>query len=227
MTSIAGKFPEDHDRLLDKLAAAAMAGGDRNGLVLAMNEWSVDFTTGHIEAIGRTGAHGFNKALDIGQEALGHIETAANGCDLNALQSLGANPEKLIAATSYGGKLYQFNMRANQALADLIVVGRDAPAVDTMLQPQDEEALQTVVFSMMQDPQVMSLMKMSMSGSADQSEMASKIDVCALGRVAIVKLKALPDDTKARIWAMGANELAKVISSGNFSRLNPAQPSMR
>jgi hypothetical protein len=227
MASIAGKFPEDHDALLSKLADSAMKGADRDGLVLAMNEWSFGFTTGHLDAIGRTGANGFNKGLDIAQEALGHIETAANGCDLKALESMAMNPEKLLAATTYGGDLYKFNMKSNQVLIDLAVAGRDAPAVDTTLQPEDEQAVQSLAFSLMSDPQITSLMKMSMRGNVSESEIASKVNVCALGRTVVVKLKSLPDGTKARIWALGASELRKAMASGSFRQFNPAQLSMR
>lgn len=227
MASISGKFPDDHDRLLGKLADTAMKGADRDGLVLAMNEWSVDFTTGHIDAIGRTGAQGFDRALDIAQEALGLIESAAGGCDVKSLETIAMNPDKLTATASYGGKIYQFNMKANQALADLAITGSDAPAIDTTLTPGDEQALQSLFFSMMNDPQVMSLMKMSMSGKVSEDEIASKVDVCGLGRTVVVKLKSLPNDTKARLWALGTSELSKAMASGNLARFNPAQLSMR
>lgn len=227
MTSISGKFPEDHDRLLGKLADTAMTGADRNGLILAMNEWSVDFSTGHLDAIGRTGAQGFDTALDLAREGLVQIEAAANGCDVKSLEAIATNPEKLTAIASYGGKAYQFNMKANQVLVDLAVAGGNAPEIDANLTPGDEQALQSLMFSMMSDPQITSLMKMSMNGKVSEDEIASKVDICALGRTIVVKLRDLPDGTKARLWALGTTELRKAMASGNLAQFNPAQLSMR
>lgn len=230
MSLVAANFPEDHDRLLGKLADVAMKGGNRDDLVISMNEWSGTFAISHLPAIGRTGADGFNKALDIVDEALVVIDETANGCTLEALQTVAQSPEKLLAASSYGGKLYEFGMRSNLTMANLAVAGSKAGAVDTTLQPRDEQALQSVVLSLMADEEVMSLIQTAMrnGGRGAPPDLANKIDICSLGHTLVVKLKTMPDDTKGRIWALGANEMQKAISRGGVGALlNPAQLSMR
>jgi hypothetical protein len=229
MKAMATHFPEDHDRLLGQLADSAMKGGNRDDLVITVSQWTGGFAISHLPAIGRTGADGFDKALDMVDEALALVDEAAGGCTLEALQAVATSPEKLLAASSYGGKLYDFGMQSNLTLVDLAVAGRNAKAIDTTLLPRDEQALQSALLSMMMDEQVMSLMQAGMSGGQGaQADLAAKVDICALGHTAVVKLKTLPDDTKGRIWALGANEMQKGISRGGMGALfNPAQLSMR
>jgi hypothetical protein len=206
MVSLAAKFPEEHDDLLGKLADAAAKGADRDGLILLLGEWTVDFAPSKLAAIGRTGADGFDKLLTIVADALDLLESAGEGrCTVEALQSLASNPESLAKLGVYGSKGYQLNMRATRMLVDLAAAGQNAPPAATMLLPQDEQAIQSAFLSMMQDPQIMSLMQMSMRGQT-QGDMAANLNVCDLGRSVIGKLKGLPSDTKSRLFGMGLSQ---------------------
>jgi hypothetical protein len=206
MASLATKFPEDHDNLLGKLADAAAKGADRDTLMLSLSEWTVEFAPSKLAAIGRTGADGFDKVLTIGADALDLLESAGEGrCTVEALQSLASNPESLAKLGAYGSKGYKLNMRATRMLVDLAAAGQNAPPAATVLLPQDEQAIQSVFLSMMQDPQVMSLMRMSMNGQT-QGEAAANLNICDLGHAAIGKLKTLPSDTKSRLFGMALSQ---------------------
>jgi len=217
MSALADKFPEDHDRLLGNLADTALRGGDRNDLNLAVNKWLVDFGPRNLSAIGRTGAKGFDQVLTIASEALDFLEHAGDGgCTLRSLEKMVSDPKALTDMAAYGTKAYEFNMKTSRALIDLAAEGRNAPPPDTTMQPQDERAVQSAFFSMMRDPQILSLMEMATSGRGGQEEMASKVNICALGRTVVVKLKNLPAGTKSRLWA---NALQQAGMQGRLGRL--------
>jgi len=212
MASLSTKFPQEHDNLLGKLADAAAKGADRNALMLSLSEWTMEFAPGKLAAIGRTGADGFDKVLTIAGDALSLLESAGEGrCNLEALQSLANNPASLAELGAYGSAGYKLNMRASRMLVDLSAAGADAPEPDTMLRPEDEQAVQSAFMSMMRDPQVMSLMQMSMTqasspGQGMQSNAAANLNICALGRTAIGKLKGLPSGTKSRLFGMALSQ---------------------
>jgi hypothetical protein len=209
MTSLSAKFPQEHDNLLGKLADAAAKGADRSTLMLSLGEWTMEFAPGKLAAIGRTGADGFDKALTILTDALNLLEGAGGGsCNLETLQSLANNPERLAELSAYGSQGYKLNMRATRMLVDLAAAGENAPAAATALLPQDEQAIQSAFLSMMQDPQVMNLMQISMKGQT-QGDTATNFNVCALGHTVVGKLKSLPSDTKGRLFAMA---LSKAMS---------------
>lgn len=217
MTALADKFPDDHDRLLGSLADAAMRGGDRDELNLAVNTWLIDFGPRNLSALGRTGSKGFDQVLTIASDGLDLLEDTGGGaCTLRSLEKLVSDPNALTDLAAYGTKAYDFNMKTYRTLIDLAAEGRDAPPPETTLQPQDERAVQNAFFSMLRDPQVISLMEMATSGRGGQEEMASKINVCALGRTVVVKLKGLPAGTKARLWA---NALQQAGVQGRLGRL--------
>jgi hypothetical protein len=206
MASLAAKFPQDHDNLLSKLADAAAKGADRNALMFSLSEWTMEFAPGKLAAIGRTGADGFDKVLTIGTDALNLLEGAGGGsCNLETLQGLANNPERLAELSAYGSQGYKLNMRATRMLVDLAAAGENAPAAATTLLPQDEQAIRSAFLSMMQDPQVMNLMQMSMKGQT-QGEMAANLNVCALGHTVVGKLKSLPSDTKGRLFGMALSQ---------------------
>ncbi|CAN0482457.1 unnamed protein product [Phaeothamnion confervicola] len=127
------------------------------------------------------------------------------------MKKLVSDPQALANLSVYGSKGYQLNMRGNRMLVDLSAAGSNAPKPDTVLRPEDEQALQSAFMSMMQDPQIMSLMQMSMSqmsssGQGMQNDIAANLDICALGRTAIGKLKGLPSGTKSRLWGMALSQ---------------------
>jgi hypothetical protein len=209
MSALATKFPGEHDLLLGKLADAAMEGADREALMMVVGGWTADFAPRNLAAIGRTGSDGFDKVVSLASDALGMLEQAGGGnCSLDAIQKLMNDPATIAELGAYGSPGYRLGMRANHMLVDLADAGKNAPTPDTRLRREDEAALQGAFFAMASDPQIMELMQMSMSSGQipTQSELASKLNVCQLGRTVIVKLKNLPSGTKARIWALGTSQ---------------------
>ena len=152
MTSLANGFPADHDQLLGLLADEALKpGADRDDLVEAVSAWSVQFATPHIEAIGRTGADGFDDIMNVATDAMKVVEDAAGGCTMASFQKFTANPSALTQIAAYGGEGYKVGMRATRTLVDLAARGEHAQAVDTNLTPDDMSALQSTFFSLMID----------------------------------------------------------------------------
>lgn len=210
MSALASKFPGEHEVLLGKLADAAMQGADREGLMMVVGEWTTDFAPRNLSAIGRTGTEGFDKVVSLASEALGMLELAGAGnCNLNALEKLANDPALIAKLGAYGSPGYRLGMKANQILVDLAAAGKNLPQPDVRMRREDEAALQSAFFGMLNDPQIMSLMQSSMRSGGQipsQSELASQLNICQLGRTVIVKLKNLPAGTKTRIWALGTSQ---------------------
>jgi hypothetical protein len=210
MSALASKFPGEHEVLLGKLAKAAMEGADREGLMMVVGQWTGDFTPRNLAAIGRTGSEGFDKVVGLATDALHMLEQAGSGnCSLEAIQKMAEDPAIIAQLGAYGSPGYKLGMRANQMLVDLAAAGKNAPPPDTRLRREDEMALQSAFFAMASDPQIMSLVQSAMSSGGrvpSQSELASQLNVCQLGRTIIVKLKNLPTGTKARVWALGTSQ---------------------
>lgn len=231
MTSLATNFPADHDRLLGKLADEAMKkDADRDDLIKAMSDWSVEFIPAHIEEIGRTGGEGFDAVMNLATDALGVVEQAAGECTLPAFQQLASHPTALADLAAYGGEGYKVGMRAGRTMVDLAARGRSIQPVAAELTRDDTEALQTTFFSMMMDKQVMGLMASGMNGggpvgSGPDVVDPSKIDVCQLGRTVIVKLKKLPHPTKGRILALATSGINPQTMAA-ISRLKAMQGGM-
>jgi hypothetical protein len=213
MSALEAKFPGEHEALVGKLANAAMEGADREALMVVVGEWTADFAPRNLSAMGRTGSDGFDKVVSLASDALGMLEQAGGGkCSLDVLQKMVNDPATIAELGAYGSPGYKLGMRANHMLVDLAAAGKEAPAPDTRLRREDEAALQGAFFAMASDPQIMELMQMSMSSGQipTQSELASKLNICQLGRTVIVKLKNLPPGTKARIWALGTSQGASL-----------------
>jgi hypothetical protein len=219
MQALAASFPEDHDRLVGQLADTAMSGGDRDAMMLDLNKWGVEFAVQNMPAIGRTGAKGFDEALDFGSEALAFVEKTAGNCTPKAIMGIASDPQKLMALSAYDSEATQFSMGAYRTLVALAAEGRNAPAIDLTPTPRDEQALQSVFLSIMMDERVMKLMQAASNGNASAASLESTLDICELGDTVITKLKRLPPDTKARIWALGAAEAVKSLRTFPLARL--------
>jgi hypothetical protein len=200
MTSLATHFPNQHGRLLDQLADAAAAGGDRDALFAATNAWSMSFAPEQLQALSRTGAEGFDKALGVVSDALKIIESEAGGCSMKTLERYLRDPSTMVELTRYGGEGYRMGMRAGATMIELAAKGRNAPPVNTTITPDDEIALRSTFISLLSDPQVMNLIQSGMAGSQNlQADMAQTLNVCQLARTVIVKLEDLPSGTKTRL----------------------------
>jgi hypothetical protein len=218
MHVLAAKFPEEHDQLVSTLADTAMGGGDRDAMMLDLNKWGAQFAAQNLPAIGRTGAKGFDEALDFGSDALVFLEKTA-GCTPKSIMAMASDPEKIMALSAYDSEATKFSMGAYLMLVNLAAEGRNAPAIDTTPTAKDEQALQSVFLSIMMDERVMKLMQAASAGDASAASLESTLNVCELGDTVIAKLKSLPPDTKARVWAMGAAEAAKSIRSSPLAGL--------
>lgn len=112
-----------------------------------------------------------------------------------------------IGAARLAGDISRDNAGLAQYLVDVGTImieggaeARRSPAERGGLTPQDEAALQGVLFSMMADPQVMGLM-LSGQGGADSEKAMAALDFCGLGVTAMMALRTLPQETKGRAWA--------------------------
>jgi len=221
MATLATSFPDQHGRLVDRLADAAVAGEDRDGLFLAMNGWSAEFAMSQMPAISRTGAEGFDRAVSILSDGLRVVEAKSNGCTPGALQAIMLDPEAFDSFTSYGSEGYRLSMRAGQALVDLAARGRTAPAISTELTQDDMNALRATFFSLMTDPQVQNLMQTAATantGPGLNMQTDLNINVCQLGRSILLKLDGLPVATKSRLWAsVTSGDAAALLGSSGFS----------
>lgn len=206
MQLLADNFPDSHNRLLGTLADAATKGADRDDLVLATNLWGLEFIPGNLEYVGRTGAEGFDSLLTVASETLDVLKSEMGGCTLDKFTDLAADPSRFEALIDYGSASYRTGMRANAKFIELAARGRNAPKPDAKLNADDENALQSVFISFITDPQLMNAMQSAMwqtRGDAEdmQRAVASKIDVCQLGRSLVTRLERMPSGTKSRILA--------------------------
>jgi hypothetical protein len=213
MHTLAAKYPEEHDLLTGMLADTAMRGGDRDALMLDVNKWGMQFAVQNMSAIGRTGAKGFDEALEFGADALSFVEKTAGSCTPKAIMAFANDPQRLMALNAYDSEATAFSMRSYRTLVNLAADGRNAPAIDTTPTPEDEQALRSVIMSIMMDERVMKLMQAASRGDATAASLDSTLNVCELGNAVIAKLKRLPPDTKARLWAMGAAQAVTQLRS--------------
>lgn len=223
MASLA-PFPKDRDELLGELADAAAKGADRNDLVDALNDWTVSFAHANFSAIARTGAKGFDRSMDISDAELSYLKTNG-GCSLSGLRTLVNDPVSGAALADYGTTGYKISMQSNQAMVELAAQGRNAPYVESVLRQKDGKAVLDAFSSLMKDPKALGVIQsMTQSAGAPQpgngrksrakkAPVASKlapdeVDFCELGKTIIGKMRGLPDDTKARMWAMSMSRAA-------------------
>jgi hypothetical protein len=224
MTALHKHYPDSHDRLLGQMADAAIRGGDRDSMSREVNEWLVEFAPQNVAALGRTGSKGFDFALQQTSDVMRLWKQELGSCTPKSVQRFVADPTDLVKKTAYGSKIYEFNVRFSKEFVELAAAGKDAPAIDAKLTPQDETALQSVVVSLISDRKVMNLVQTGMiqarGGSANYDEFEN-LDLCALGQTLIDKLDQLPDGTKARLWAMGATEFSKMMKGGRSAMMPP------
>ena len=228
MTSLAANFPREHSRLLDTLADTAMAGGDRDDLYSSLNAWSFNFVPAHMSAIGRTGARGFDAGVAILDDVLVVVEKEVGGCTGAKLQQLvqqSSGAAFFERLTRFDGPAYHTGMRANRAFVDLAAAGRTMPAISTTPTANDTNIVQSTFFSMMSDPQVMSLVQAAGAAQAGgydaKSRVLNDVNFCQLGRTILLKLKSLPDGTKGRLFGtLMAQDISRFSGPGAFSGPN-------
>lgn len=221
MNALAVSFPAEHNKLLDTLADEALKpGADRDDLITAATDWSSRFAPAHLQAIGRTGADGFDKLLTVASDSLQFVENAADGCTRRTLERFVSDPEALTKLASYGSEGYKLGMRASRVVVDLAARGANASPVETSLTPNDTNALQSTFFSLMTDKQLMGLM--AAPRDKNMNAAAENLDICQLGRTIIVKLRSLPSGTKARVLGLATSGIDPSMLQ-SFSQLGGRQ----
>ncbi len=100
------------------------------------------------------------------------------------MKSLGGfmqDPSRLSDLTRYGSDGYRMSMRTGTTMVALVARVRNAPPVNAMITPDDENALQPTFMSMMSDPQVMNLIQsdMNLRSQDMQVEFAQNTNVCS------------------------------------------------
>lgn len=222
MTSLAANFPREHGRLLDTLADNALAGGDRDDLYSKLNTWAVSFVPGQMPAIARTGARGFDESVAVLDEALKVFEAEVGGCTGDRFQRVAQDPAFFERLARYDSRAYHLGMRANRSFVELAATGRKSTATSTTLTANDMSALQSTFFSMMGDPQVMSLMQAAgssrYSGPDAQAAILNKVNFCQLGQTILLKMKSLPEGTKGRLFgSIMSQDFSRLANAGAFS----------
>lgn len=202
MSALQAGFPAEHDKLTTVLADAAIGGGDRQALIEAFNDWSVDFILPNMPAISRTGTDGFNEFIGIIDGTISLIDRTT-GCTIPEIMAFASNPDNLQTVRAYGSESYRFGMRSTATFVKLAARGRAAPAPEK-LQKKDEQALMGLFFGMMADPQVMQIMQSSRTAASAGPGAMPDVDICKLGYAVTRKLDTLPADTKARVMGMMA-----------------------
>lgn len=216
LQSLQQHFPDSHQRLLSQMAETASMGGDRDDLVLGLAQWGMEFGPANFGYLGRTGAEGFDEMLGLVTDSFDVVRKEMGDCSLSSIQRLVEDPAALQSFSRYGSEAYKVTMRANLTFVELAASGRNAPKPAAKLNADDENALQSVFFSIMMDPQIMQLAQQAMRSGGDspqelQMAMASNMDVCQIGRSVIGKLERLPAGTKSRLLA--------VAFSGDFATM--------
>lgn len=225
MTSLA-RFPTDRDALLGRLADKAKAGGGRNELFWELNAWSIDFANANYQAIGRTGAMGYDRSMQIASATL-DLMTRNKDCTIASLRELINDPSGGIADDDYGTPGYRLAMQSNQAVIDLTVAGEKMPFIDPVMRVSDGKAVVSALSSFSKDPQAMAIIGGAMNAAG--GEVADKrsgnrkkkkkvdpteklapddVDTCALGKTILGKMQGLPAETKDRVWAIGVSRQA-------------------
>lgn len=202
MASLQANFPAEHDQLTAVLADKALGGGDRQALIEAFNDWSVDFILPNMSAVSRTGTEGFDEFITVIDGAISLIDKTT-GCTIPEIMSFASNPDSLQAVRAYGSESYKFGMRSTATFVKLAAKGRAAPAPEK-LQKEDEQALMGLFFGMMADPQVMQIMQSSRAAPGAGPAAMPNVDICKLGYAVTRKLQTLPAGTKARVMGMTA-----------------------
>ena len=100
---------------------------------------------------------------------------------------------------------YGWNIGFQTLLAEAVMDAKQNPVDHGEMTRRDETALQGVMMSLMADPQIMPLI-MSSNGNASPEEILARLDICELGDSVLVAVKTLPQETKARAWAMMMKE---------------------
>lgn len=200
MSALQKDFPADHDKLTTVLADAALSGGDRQALINAFNDWSVDFIVPNMPAVSRTGAEGFDQFLGVLDGTIGLIDKTT-GCTMPEIMKFASDPKNLQSVRAYGSDAYKFSMRSTTVLVNLAAKGKSAPTPDK-INKEDQQALMSMFFGMMSDPQVVKIMQSSRPGAANAA--MPDVDICKLGYAVTKQLQTLPAGTKARVMGMTA-----------------------
>lgn len=218
MTSLATNFPREHGRVLDALADTAMAGGDRDALYESLNGWATGFVPGQMANVGRTGARGFDDGVAILDDILKVAEQEVGGCTGTKFQQAMFDPKFMERLKRYDGPAYHTGMRANRMFVDLAAAGRSKQPFSTTLTANDMSVVQSTFFQMLGDPQVINIMQAASSargnGADAQARLLNSVNFCQLGRTLLVKMRGLPEGTKARLFG--------TMMSQDISRYNAA-----
>ncbi|MEL6258432.1 MAG: hypothetical protein AAFQ67_05195 [Pseudomonadota bacterium] len=119
--------------------------------------------------------------------------------------------------------LYDVAMDLNLITLNALEDGRTNPKSYGRLTNSDEQALQSVMFSLMGDKQFMSLMQAAQSG-ADEKAILRRVNICSMGSSLIDAFDKLPNETKGRLWAQTMRDSGKGLgqfgnSFGGFGGL--------
>lgn len=217
--------PDAHQRAVT--AVSHLNGSaDLEAVQLVLSDTLSDMLESEAEVFAQIDVRYLDQILNNTRDALRRASGArSKWCKGATYASLAAsferNPE--LAALRLGREIGEDNVAFGQYSVDLgailLEAGAEArvrPARYGEPTPQDMAALQGVAFSMIADPQIMSLMMMSQTG-ADPEEALVSLDVCGIGLTLVSALRTMPQGTKGRAWsAMLRGDLDSSSMSGRL-----------
>ena len=214
-------------RLFKTLTEKAMNGANRNDLALEVAKVGEQVLQRQKRHLALSDGKYFTELLVLSRETLDGFRNSSDAkyCKADNLQDLFSGDQQAAAAANlisdlvtYDSRLYNFAMDANYILLSAVEDGKTDPKRYGRFQKSDEQAIQTLVMGMFQDPQFMIMMQAAMVQGGEPD--FSGLDVCALGDRVLAGLVQLPEGTRNRIWSTG---LADALSGDmkNFQSFAP------
>lgn len=196
--------PDGHATLTKALKASQ----SEEEAVRLLNAHILLMVSDHSGALSGSDVRHFDNMLNATQSGLRQASRSGNKwCRGERYVALETADDPEQAAKDFAERFILENPKAAQYAADLVAMLIEA-AVDGRankrrygkLTPQDNAALQGVMFSLFSDPQIMPLMIAGQTGGNMSAEVV-RLDVCAVGVSVITAVRTLPQDTKGRFWA--------------------------
>ncbi|MEM6535906.1 MAG: hypothetical protein AAF613_09730, partial [Pseudomonadota bacterium] len=213
------RMSPDAAQRLDEAAREAIAtGAKKQDVAMLINE-SFNYDLAEIfKRMPSMDVTYVNELIDLSSDAMRQLSSSrSKWCKAGTYEKMQYMSEKQAmefgqSFFDYGTPFYTYAVRVNTILFNGVADARKSPARYGKLTSSDEAALQSLMFSMMMDPEVQSLMAMG-SGRMNTQALA-RVDLCKLGLAGIDAVAKLPNETKGRLWAEGMRQ----IDSGEITK---------
>lgn len=199
--------PSAANELEREVRRAKARGADKVELGILVLEAGTKAVADNLTRLGRADVDYFNRILDHTSTSLQALSRSGapycKGSDLVEFANL--PDQQLYAAVfdrvGHGAGLYEFSIELNGIFLDAIRDARAAPVSYARLNASDAQALQTLAFSVMTNPDLMLLLNTEGKSRAEMDEVLEAVNFCDLGVTLIGQVDSLPDETKGRLWS--------------------------